>query len=95
MTLVSTLQRVRLARWPPVARAPTTSAFGRPFLGRTYIAPNAPADRRTKDAGKQHGQNGGQKDPIKSSSTADRGNRRTQPLHLPEIEEVRAMLPPM
>ena len=41
MTLVSTLQRVRLARRPPVARAPTTSALER----RSLAPPLAPASQ--------------------------------------------------
>jgi MFS transporter, DHA2 family, multidrug resistance protein len=45
MTLVSTLQRVRLARRPPVARAPTTSALERPSLAPPLAPASQPAEK--------------------------------------------------
>jgi hypothetical protein len=44
--------------------------------------------RWAKDAGKQDRQDSGQKDPIESPGSADRDDRRAQPLHLVEVEEV-------
>ena len=47
MTLVSTLKRVRLARRPPVARAPTTSALKRPSLAPP-LAPASELDEKPR-----------------------------------------------
>src|SRR5262244_2414823 len=47
MTLVSTLQRVRLARRPPVARTPTTSALERPSLAPP-LAPATEPDEKPR-----------------------------------------------
>ena len=43
---------------------------------------------RGEDAGEQHRQNPGQKDAVEGAGTADRGDRRAQPLHLADIEQV-------
>ena len=45
MTLVSTLQRVRLARRPPVARASTTSALERPSLAPPLTPASKPDEK--------------------------------------------------
>src|SRR5215467_7435630 len=45
MTLVSTLQRVRLARRPPVARAPTTIALERPSLAPPLTPASEPDEK--------------------------------------------------
>ena len=58
--------------------------------GRDLHCTHSRADRRAKDAGEQDRQDAGKKDSVKRPGTADLGDRRPQPLHLAEIEEIRA-----